>query len=131
MLVIARKPQQSIVLMPTPGIVPRQLTLAKLFAESPIAIKNFYAPWNQIEAEIVVPNDLLHVESSSDRFKQWFYFYPRETLDLRRITLERLFANGPIVFSVIWTRHGGVRLGIEAPPEIAVKRSEVLLRQAS
>jgi sRNA-binding carbon storage regulator CsrA len=71
------------------------------------------------------------IECGFDRRGQWFRLYPRETLDLRRITLERLLANGPIVFSVTWTRRGGVRLGVEAPLEIAIKRGELLQRQAS
>ncbi len=71
------------------------------------------------------------VETGTDRNQQWFRFYPGETPDLQHITSEHLFANGPIVLSVRWTGCGGVRLGVDAPAEIAVKRGEVLRQQAS
>ncbi|GAB4201596.1 MAG: hypothetical protein Tsb002_38200 [Wenzhouxiangellaceae bacterium] len=44
------------------------------------------------------------------------------------VTAEQLFRNGPIRVSVIRNNQRGVRLAIDAPPELRILRSELLHR---
>jgi carbon storage regulator len=52
-------------------------------------------------------------------------------LVLGRKENERLIIDGNIVVTVVRAANGNVRLGIEAPPHISVKREELLGRPAS
>jgi carbon storage regulator len=47
-------------------------------------------------------------------------------LVLSRKEKERLIIGGNIVVTIVRLSHGSVRLGIEAPPEIQIKREELL-----
>ena len=49
-------------------------------------------------------------------------------LVLSRKENERLVIDGNIIITVVRITGGGVRIGIEAPPEISVKREELLTR---
>jgi len=49
-------------------------------------------------------------------------------LVLSRKESESLVIDGRIVVTVVKLANGKVRLGIEAPPEVAVKREELLSR---
>lgn len=49
-------------------------------------------------------------------------------LVLSRKESERLVIDGNIVITVVKLDNGKVRLGIEAPPHIAIKREELLSR---
>jgi carbon storage regulator len=49
-------------------------------------------------------------------------------LVLSRKENEKLVIAGNIVITVVRIMGGGVRIGIEAPPEISVKREELLHR---
>ena len=50
-------------------------------------------------------------------------------LVLSRRVGERLVIDAKITVTVIEVRGGQIRLGIEAPPEIAVRREEVAVRE--
>jgi carbon storage regulator len=49
-------------------------------------------------------------------------------LVLSRKEGERLVIDGNIVITVVKVGGGGVRLGIEAPPAVSIKRTELLSR---
>jgi len=49
-------------------------------------------------------------------------------LVLSRKEGERLVVDDNIVITVVKVQGGGVRIGIEAPPEVAIKRAELLSR---
>jgi carbon storage regulator len=51
-------------------------------------------------------------------------------LVLSRKESERLVIDGHIVVHVVRIAGGKVRLGIEAPPEVAIQREELLYRPA-
>ena len=52
-------------------------------------------------------------------------------LVLGRKENERLIIDGNIVVTVVRASNGAVRLGIEAPPHVSVKREELLWRDAA
>lgn len=52
-------------------------------------------------------------------------------LVLSRKEQEKLVINGNIIVTVVRITGGGVRIGIEAPPEVSVKREELLHRALS
>jgi len=49
-------------------------------------------------------------------------------LVLSRKENEKLVIDGHIIITVVRITGGGVRLGIEAPPEVSIKREELLQR---
>ena len=49
-------------------------------------------------------------------------------LVLSRKENEKLVIDGNIIITVLRITGGGVRIGIEAPPEISIKREELLKR---
>jgi carbon storage regulator len=49
----------------------------------------------------------------------------KDVLVLSRKTGERILIGDKIAVTVVKIGHGGVRLGIEAPPELAVVREEL------
>jgi carbon storage regulator len=51
----------------------------------------------------------------------------KDVLVLTRKTGERILIGDKIAVTVVKIGHGGVRIGIEAPPEMAVVREELAL----
>lgn len=49
-------------------------------------------------------------------------------LVLSRKEGERLVVDDNIVITIVKVQGGGVRIGIEAPPDVAIKRAELLSR---
>lgn len=59
------------------------------------------------------------------RIGESFVLYPSPELDTN-MTVAELFAAGPIEISVVEMRPHQIRVGVDAPPEMLVFRSELL-----
>ena len=61
------------------------------------------------------------------RLGESFVLLPSNDID-PHMTVAKLFANGPIQVSIVEQKGCQVRVGIEAPSEVSILRSEILSR---